>query len=270
MGAALLKRNADVIMLRRGTPPREAESPLDRLLQQQGRKQLERLLKSYDDKQARKQAERLAKRVLAEYPKTKLPYRVSDEEAPLFMPRRAKEPTSPHPQVLKWLAESGKKWAAPKLPSYAERAEALLFELTQLNVGQPAPPVQGRDAFGKEFHLSDYKGKVVVLMFSANWCGPCKQLYPALRELQKKFAGKPLEVVTVMADSEPATVRQAIDKGDITWRAVWDGDGGPIASKWNVRRFPTLYVLDRHGVIRARDSQDRLADVVAELLKGEK
>jgi thiol-disulfide isomerase/thioredoxin len=108
-------------------------------------------------------------------------------------------------------------------------------------------------------------------MFSANWCTPCKHFYPTLRELQKKFKGKPLEVVTVMADRARATVRQAIARGDITWRAVWDGERGPIASKWNVQQFPTLYLLDQRGVIRARDPQDnQVADLVAELLKGER
>jgi thiol-disulfide isomerase/thioredoxin len=107
-----------------------------------------------------------------------------------------------------------------------------------------------------------------VLLFSANWCGPCKRVYPTLRELQKKFKGRPLEVVTVMADREKATVQQAIDKGDITWRAVWDGERGPIASKWNVQRFPTLYVIDQRGVIRSRDADEGgLAELVAELMK---
>src|SRR5688500_12091709 len=41
-----------------------------------------------------------------------------------------------------------------KVPTYAELAEALLFDLTQLAVGQPAPPLEGRDAQGKEFRLA--------------------------------------------------------------------------------------------------------------------
>jgi thiol-disulfide isomerase/thioredoxin len=159
--------------------------------------------------------------------------------------------------------------AGQKLPTYADRAEKLLFELKELAVGQPAPPLVGRDSDGKEFRLADCKGNVVVLMFSANWCGPCKAVYPTLRGLQKKFDGKPVQVVTVMADSEVKTVRAAIARGDITWRAVWDGARGPIASKWNVWKFPTLYVFDQRGIVRSRDTTDagELESLVARLLK---
>jgi thiol-disulfide isomerase/thioredoxin len=109
-------------------------------------------------------------------------------------------------------------------------------------------------------------------MFSANWCAPCKGFYPALRDLRKKFAGKPVVVVTVMADSELKTVREAIEKGEITWRAVWDGERGPIASQWNVTAFPTLYVFDRRGITRSRNVGDgrELESLVTELLAEEK
>src|SRR5262249_51408446 len=162
-------------------------------LEEQTRKTLERL-KSFDEKEARKEAERLAKRVTAEYPKAVAPRRVAMPEE-VYMPKRVEEPKVKDPVVLLW---AGKPPSPLKIPTYAELAEALLFDLTMLNVGQAAPPMEGRDAYGKAFRLSDCKGKVVVLMFSANWCVPCKHVYPTLRELQKKFKGKPLEIVTVM------------------------------------------------------------------------
>jgi hypothetical protein len=38
----------------------------------------------------------------------------------------------------------------------------------------------------------------------------------------------------------------------MTWRSYWDGGStiGPIASKWNVQVWPSLYVIDHKGVIR--------------------
>jgi thiol-disulfide isomerase/thioredoxin len=154
----------------------------------------------------------------------------------------------------------------PKIPTSAERAEGLLFELTQLVVGESAPPLIGEDSDGKEFCLSNYKGKVVVVLFSADWCVPCKKLYPELRELQKKFDEKDFAVVSVMADREVKTVRDAITKGDITWRAVWDGEGGPIHSKWNITKLPTVYVFDERGVVHSRDLADA-ESLVAALVK---
>jgi hypothetical protein len=46
-----------------------------------------------------------------------------------------------------------------------EKAAAELFEVRHLLVGRPAPEIEGRDQDGREFKLSDYRGKVVLLDF---------------------------------------------------------------------------------------------------------
>ena len=53
--------------------------------------------------------------------------------------------------------------------TYGELAKAVKFELEHLQVGQPAPEIEGTDLDGVAFKLSDYRGKVVVLDFWGNW-----------------------------------------------------------------------------------------------------
>jgi hypothetical protein len=57
-------------------------------------------------------------------------------------------------------------------------------------------------------------------------------------------------------------------KEQITWRSWWDGGdtSGPIATKWNVRGWPTIYVLDRRGVIRYKNAQGADLDKVVDRL----
>ena len=46
---------------------------------------------------------------------------------------------------------------------------------------------------------------------------------------------------------------EVIEKENISWRSFWNGEQGtkgPISSEWNVKGWPTLYVLDPQGVIR--------------------
>jgi hypothetical protein len=51
----------------------------------------------------------------------------------------------------------------------AVKAKAELFEVRHLAVGKTAPDIKGKDSDGREFQLSDYRGKVVVLDFWAEW-----------------------------------------------------------------------------------------------------
>ena len=138
--------------------------------------------------------------------------------------------------------------------NYAEIATFELRKMRNLEVGQMAPEIQGTDADGKSFKLSDYRGKVVYLSFSANWCGPCVAKYPWERELVKKYQGKPFAMLSVNADYEIKTLKESIAKGDIMWRCWWQqSPDGPLTEKWMVEGFPTEYLIDENGVIQAHE-----------------
>jgi peroxiredoxin len=133
---------------------------------------------------------------------------------------------------------------SPATKTYADRARAMLFEINHIVPGKPAPEIEGTDADGKVFRLSDYRGKVVLLTFSANWCGGCVLLYPTQRNLLKKFR-QPFVILSVSRDKEIDTLKSSIASGEITWRCWWDGYDGPIRNAWNCRGIPNLFLLDR-------------------------
>src|SRR5437870_3097657 len=53
--------------------------------------------------------------------------------------------------------------------------------------------------------LAALKGKAIVLEFWATWCGPCVDSIPHLNELVDKFAGRPIEFLSV-TDEDSAVV----------------------------------------------------------------
>jgi thiol-disulfide isomerase/thioredoxin len=112
--------------------------------------------------------------------------------------------------------------------TYAEKARAMLFELKHLRPGKTAPDIEGRDADGTKFRLSDYQGKVILLTFSANWCPPCHELYPLERELAAKFKDEAFALLSVTMDERVDTLKSSLASGEITWRCWWDGVDGPI------------------------------------------
>jgi peroxiredoxin len=146
-----------------------------------------------------------------------------------------------------------------------------LNEMRHLNVGQTAPEIEGTDIEGKDFKLSDFRGKVVLLVFSGEWCRPCVEMYPKERALQAKYKGKPFAVVSVNTDENRETLKKSIDAGKVTWPCWWDGGtDGPITTRWGVSGYPTIYVLDPRGIIRYRNVRgDALEKAVNELMAEE-
>ena len=77
-------------------------------------------------------------------------------------------------------------------------------------------------------------------------------MYPHERSLVKKMEGKPFVLLGVNSDGDKEKLRKRMKEENITWRSWWDGGNthGPIANQFNVRGWPTLYVVDHRGIIR--------------------
>jgi peroxiredoxin len=126
--------------------------------------------------------------------------------------------------------------------------------------GMKAPPIEGTDVLGGPVNLADHHGKVVLLSFWHSHCPPCRALFRREKALVERFAGRPFVLLGVNADVELEQARRCHQQAGLTWASCWDGppakgadgkDGvGPICSAWKVDRFPTLFLIDRDGVVR--------------------
>ena len=154
--------------------------------------------------------------------------------------------------------------------SMTELAKPAIDRIEHLSVGKKAPEITGQDVDGKTFKLSDYRGKVVVLDFFADWCPFCVKMYPEERELTEKLAGKPFAILGVNCDSQD-TLRQILEDKRVTWRCWSDGKGGPISQNWQLSGYPLMFVVDHDGVIRhkfeGQTAPGVLKETVEQLMK---
>lgn len=133
-------------------------------------------------------------------------------------------------------------------------ADATLYELKHLTVGSEAPEITGKDMSGKALTLSGQRGKVVVLSFFGDWCAVCKSLFPEERAFVAAMKDEPFVMLGVVSDEHPSLIRERMIAGEVTWNAWFDGGtDGPIDKSWNIKGWPTVYVIDAKGTIRHKD-----------------
>lgn len=143
---------------------------------------------------------------------------------------------------------------AKQHPADAEFLTSLGAGIIARRIGKIAPDITGNDLDGVEFKLSDYRGKVVALYFSGDWCGPCRGEYPYQRLMLELFKDQPFAVLSVNSDTLDVAKKAKIEK-NLTYRSWWDGNQkdttkGSIATAWNITGWPTIYLLDHTGAIR--------------------
>jgi peroxiredoxin len=148
-----------------------------------------------------------------------------------------------------------------------EMAEGQLFELRNLQVGMKAPAAECKNLKGERVSLESHLGKVVVLDFWATWCGPCREVIPHQREMVAKFKNKPFALISISVDEDKKELLNFLDKQPMPWIHWWEGAESPLATKWNIRVFQTIYVIDAKGVIRHKHIRgEELEKAVEKLL----
>src|SRR6478736_180077 len=83
-------------------------------------------------------------------------------------------------------------------------------------------------------------------------------MYPHERSLVKKLAGKPFALIGVNSDADREALKPILQQQQITWRSFWNGPqgpGGPIAARWKVDGWPSIFLIDHEGVIRYIDPE---------------
>lgn len=95
-------------------------------------------------------------------------------------------------------------------------------------------------------------------------------MLPHEKSLVKRLEGKPFALIGINSDGPVDEVKKILADNEITWRqAIDDSTSGPWATAWNVRGWPTIYVLDHKGVIRYRDVRDDAMESAVVKLLGE-
>ncbi|HEY4414800.1 MAG TPA: redoxin domain-containing protein [Verrucomicrobiae bacterium] len=134
-----------------------------------------------------------------------------------------------------------------------------------VEIGKPAPDFTGTDINGHAIHLSDYKGKIVVLESYNSDCPFCHNQYAsgAVQELQKEFTAQ--GVVWLLVDSvntnnfsyrSPEQARTEWSQKKMNAAAWLDDHTGVIGHLYEMKTTPHMFVINKDGTLAYEGAMD--------------
>ena len=118
--------------------------------------------------------------------------------------------------------------------------------------GKSAPDFEVTDIQGKKHKLSKLKGKDVLLVFWATWCGPCNREVPHLIELKKMYdKDKDNDLIILAISNEDARRLQGFAATKKINYPVVSFKGRPLPEPFGkVRSIPTAFYISKQGRVK--------------------
>ena len=113
--------------------------------------------------------------------------------------------------------------------------------------GDSFPDLAGFKLEGKLPEVT--KGKVVMVDFWASWCEPCKQSFPVMEELHKRYAERGLVIIAVNVDENRPDMEAFLKKNTATFVVLRDPNQ-KLVEKTGIATMPSSFLIDREGKVR--------------------
>lgn len=138
--------------------------------------------------------------------------------------------------------------------------------------GAAAPDFVMKSVAGTNHRLSEQRGEIVLLVFTASWCGDCAPHLEHVGDLHARYRDAGVELFAVSLDRERRSAVAFAERVDAAFPVLHDA-AGETGRLYDVRELPKLILVDRAGVVRhvfsgyRRGDEARYLDRLRELIR---
>lgn len=126
----------------------------------------------------------------------------------------------------------------------AKLAQDELYVIRYLTKGRVAPDLAGTDSGSKPLKLSDYQGKIIVLLFWNSGIDGVVPVLEAMTSLKRTYADRPVAVIGVNNDTVENLRSMQKTDSDLLDFPVFSDPQNRLATEYRVGTWPMIYILD--------------------------
>ena len=130
-------------------------------------------------------------------------------------------------------------------------------------VGDTAADFSAKDQNGNNVTLYQYSGKVILIDFSADWCGPCRDEAGHLEALFQNYKNRGFEIITLLISGSPA---DWANQYKLTFPVLGDNNE-TLWSIYGEGYVPLNIILDRRMIIRYKQAGYNESSIISEIEK---
>jgi peroxiredoxin len=125
----------------------------------------------------------------------------------------------------------------------------LQLQAAGLKVGDQAADFSLNSRTGETVSMSSLKGQVVLLNFWASWCGPCRQEFPLLDTIHKKYRKLGFTVVGLNVEPDAKDAEAFLKQNPVSFPIVYDPNDD-VSKRYGIGGMPSVALIDRKGIVR--------------------
>ncbi|MFA4902616.1 MAG: TlpA disulfide reductase family protein [Desulfobaccales bacterium] len=119
---------------------------------------------------------------------------------------------------------------------------------------------------GKDYSLSQFKGKVVLLNFFTFFCGPCRQEMPHLSQIDQELKGQGFQTLGIALSSTPEQLKQLISQLGLKY-PVLEGNDAVSKAYGGIELVPMTFIIDKQGNIAQKILGARSKEEFVKMIK---